>query len=140
MHTRGRLSIEGQVAAARNVLIMPSSRPEPPKGLTSQQAKHWREIVARMPANWFLTEALPILEAYCVQITRQRHLAAKINKLEQAGDSDDKQYLTMLRKENAGVRALAILATKLRLTPQSTTNKAKQKPVVPMRNPWEEEE
>jgi phage terminase small subunit len=138
MHTRGRLSAEGQVAA-RNVLIMPTSRPEPPKGLTSQQAKHWREIVARMPANWFLTEALPILEAYCVQITRQRHLAAKINKLEQAGADEDKEYAGLARRETAGVRALAILATKLRLTPQSTTNKAKQKPVVPMRNPWEEE-
>jgi phage terminase small subunit len=124
--------------AAQNVLVMPMSRPEPPPSrLTEEQALCWREIVARMPPNWFLPEALPVLEAYCVQITRQREVSAELNAPKGKGFSN--QRFKLLREENAGVKALVSLATKLRLTPQSTVSKNKQKPVVPMRKPWEDE-
>jgi hypothetical protein len=89
-----------------------------------------------MPPDWFLPEALPVLEAYCVQITRQREVAAELNT---KGKGFSNHRFKLLREENAGVKALVSLATRLRLTPQSTVSKNKQKPVVPMRKPWEDE-
>jgi phage terminase small subunit len=131
-----RMSPEAR-QAAQNVLVLPMSRPEPPPRLTEEQAKSWREIVERMPPNWFLPEALPVLEAYCVQITRQREVTAELNATKAKGFSNHR--FKLLREENVGVKTLLSLATKLRLTPQSTVSKNKQKPVVPMRKPWEDE-
>jgi phage terminase small subunit len=105
--------------------------------LNDEQAKHWREIVAKMPAHWFRTEALQVLEAYCVQIERRRLLAAKLNAMEKAGKSDSRQYADLEGRENVAVRALIHLATKLRLTPQSAYDKTKKRTVA-LRNPWEE--
>jgi phage terminase small subunit len=132
-----RMTPEGR-QAAQNVLVMPMSRPEPPPRLTEEQAQSWRGIVERMPPNWFLPEALPVLEAYCVQIARQREVTAELNGTKAKGFSNHR--FKLLREENAGVKALLSLATKLRLTPQSTVSKNKQKPVVPMRKPWEDGE
>jgi phage terminase small subunit len=131
-----RFTPEGH-KASQNVLMLPISRPDPPPSLTPEQAKFWREAVARMPPNWFLPEALPVLEAYCVQVTRQREISAQLNAWE--GKKFTSQHFKLLREENMGARQLMALSTKLRLTPQSTWTKKKQKPVVPMRKPWEDE-
>jgi hypothetical protein len=132
-----RLTPEGR-KATDNVLVMPISRPNPPPNLDKEQAKFWRATVERMPPNWFLPEALPVLEAYSVQVSRQRLLASQLNELIVAKDFGD-QYFRLLNEEHKGARALMSLATRLRLTPQSTYSKNKQKPVVPMKNPWEDD-
>jgi hypothetical protein len=127
----GRMSPEDQ--QAKNVLLgMTLSRPAAPATLTALQAAEWNIIVEQMPANWFKTEMLPLLEAYCVQIVRRRLVSAELNKLEERG----KVNIRLRREENVAVRALCQLATKLRLTPQSRYDKTK-KIAVPFRKPWE---
>jgi hypothetical protein len=82
---------------------------DPPPSLTPEQAKFWREAVARMPPNWFLPEALPVLEAYCVQVTRQREISAQLNAWE--GKKFTSQHFKLLREENMGARQLMALST-----------------------------
>jgi hypothetical protein len=48
MGSRGRKS-----AAALGVIHGIPQRPEPPDELTPEQAEEWREIVGRMPVDWF---------------------------------------------------------------------------------------
>ena len=73
MGTRGRKS-----AAELGVIPGIPQRPEPPDELTPQQAEEWREIVDRMPVDWFRREIHPLLCAYCRHICNARHIAGLI--------------------------------------------------------------
>jgi hypothetical protein len=104
------------------------------QSLTKEQGQIWREIVDALPATWFRPEMLPMLETYCVSLVRAREIAAQVAALGKSPEPSD-AYFKLLDRENLAHRAI-LLATKLRLTPQSAYLNTKARPEV-LRKPWE---
>jgi hypothetical protein len=97
-------------------------RPDPPEGLTEEQATLWRGIVKRMPSGWFQIEQQGLLAAYCQHASAARMLALFIDsfKREWLPDPDGlARFDKLLAMRERETRALASIATRLRLTPQS---------------------
>jgi hypothetical protein len=59
-----------------------------------------------------------------------------INAAEKVNEFDLAQYHSLLRAEEEQSRAIASLATRLRITQQSTYDKSKKKP-LDVKRPWE---
>jgi hypothetical protein len=136
MGNRGRVS-----AAALTVIgpggIEPIRRPEAPVELTDEQAEEWRAIVNRMPADWFTRETAPLLVQYCRTIVRARRLAQLLNNTEKSEELDVKEYRDLLRSEAEQSGVLMSLATKMRISQQSTYDKSKKKPAGGTTRPWD---
>ncbi len=117
MGTRGRKS-----AAELGVIRGIPQRPDAPAELTSEQAEEWREIVGRMPVDWFRREIHPLLCAYCRHICNARHIAGLIENARVADVADRKaltRYNRLLGMQERQSNALMGLATRMRLTNQS---------------------
>jgi hypothetical protein len=132
----------GRVSAAALTVIGPGGietvrRPEPPIELTDDQAEEWRAIVNRMPADWFTRETVPLLVQYCRTIVRARRLAQLLNNTEKSEELDVKEYRDLLRSEAEQSGVLMSLATKMRISQQSTYDKSKKKPAGGTTRPWD---
>lgn len=132
----------GRVSAAALTVIGPGGietirRPDPPAELTDEQAEEWRAIVNRMPADWFTRETEPLLVQYCRTIVRARRLAQLLNNTEKSEELDVKEYRDLLRSEAEQSGVLMSLATKMRISQQSTYDKSKKKPAGGTTRPWD---
>jgi hypothetical protein len=58
--------------------MIPGKRPSPPDDLTPEQQVEWEAIVARLPADWFSGENIPMLRELCRHICYARELAEEI--------------------------------------------------------------
>lgn len=105
-------------------------RPDAPYDLTDEQTAEWWAIVNRMPADWFPKETHPLLAQYCRHIVRARRLAQLIDAAEKGEQLDVKEYRDLLRSEEEQSRALSTLATKMRISQQTTYDKSKKKPTT----------
>lgn len=137
MATRGRKS------AASLSVITPGGleairRPDPPTELTVEQAHEWRSITNRMPADWFPRETHGMLAQYCRHLVAARRIAQLIDA-EEVGDFDLDRYDQLLKMQEREGRALSSLATRMRLTQQSTYSDKKGKGPVGggVKKPWE---
>jgi hypothetical protein len=138
MKTRGRDS------AAALAIVTPGSeltfitRPEPPSELTDEQAFEWREVVNRLPAEWFPRETWGLLAQYCRHVVAARRIAQLIAALEATdGTLDIGEYDRLLKMQEREGRALSSLATRMRLSQHSTYDKKKKKPIESTK-PWQE--
>lgn len=135
MGTRGRHS-----AASLTVIsssgIESVERPKPLLELSDEQQIEWRNIVNRMPADWFSAENLSMLAQLCRHITRARRIAQLLETEENRKEVDVKEYRDLLRSEEEQSRAISSLCTKMRLSQQTTYDKSKKKPVQ-TKKPWE---
>ena len=126
MGNRGRIS-----SSALSVIgpggIEATPRPKSPIELSDEQAEVWREIVNRMPADWFGPETIPLLVQYCRHVARARRFAYLLDVAEKAVDFDVDVYRDLCRSEEEQSRAIAALATKMRLSQQSSYDKSKKK-------------
>jgi hypothetical protein len=117
MGTRGRKS-----TAELSVIQGIPKRPVAPKELTREQAEEWREIVERMPVDWFPREIHPLLIQYCRHICNARHIARLI---EAAHDLDIGDRTALMRfnrllgMQERQTSALIGMATRMRITNQS---------------------
>ena len=112
-------------SAAALAVLPPASRiqrPEPPERLNKEEAEEWRTVVGRLPPEWFPAETLPMLEEYCIHVIRSRMIAewmkgfrAEFLMMADGLERVDK-LLAMGERE---AKAIAYLATKMRLTQQS---------------------
>jgi hypothetical protein len=135
MGTRGRRSAaELTVARTGPVDVVP--RPDAPYDLTDEQTEEWWAVVNRMPADWFPRETHGLLAQYCRHVVSARRVAQLITDAE-GQDALDLNRLDQLYKmqEREG-RALSSLATRMRITQQTTYDKSRKKPVE-TRKPWE---
>ena len=111
--------------------------PEPPKGLTSDQAQIWRTIVASVQPDWFTPSNSPLLEAYVRHVAASQRIAALI-EVEEASDAfnlaDFNRLLAMQERES---RALASLATKLRISRSAVDDRRKAPKPPSGPRPWE---
>ena len=138
MGSRGRSST-ASLSVVSSGPISALRRPSPPDELTDEQAITWREIVDRLPADWFQRENHPLLVQYCRHVVRARHLAQLVDAAQ--SEMDVLTYGKLLQAEEVQSRAIASLATRMRLTQHSTYDKKRTKPIgATIGKPWREEE
>ena len=126
MKQRGRKS-----AAKLSIVAGPSKRPEPPPSLTEDAARVWRDTVGAVRVDWIGPESFPVLEQFCRHVAIANQVAAAITSAEPYGENWARLVKIQLRES----QAIASLATKLRLTVQSTRTSRSTK-AAPTR-PWE---
>jgi len=152
MGARGRES--GQDISTRLATTAVQQRPEPPEELNAEQMAEWRAVVNRLPADWFPRETWGMLAQYCRHVVASNRIAQLINQME-AGlstivlnethpaddESDDcagfslKAYDKLLAMQEREGRAMSSLATRMRMTQQSTFDKERKKG-KPGARPW----
>ena len=137
MGARGPQSVERLALAA----IGPSGlevvhRPEPPLDLSDEQTVEWRDVVNRLPADWFGRETHALLVQYCRHVVAAKRVAQLVASIEADPEFNIANYDKALKMQEREGRAIAALATKMRIAQQSTYDKSKRKPAAG-RKPWE---
>lgn len=135
MQSRGRRSA-ASLAVISSSGIEAIERPRPPEDLNDEQAAEWISIINRMPADWFPRETHGMLAQYCRHIVAARRVAQLVNAAEADEDFNIKDYDRLLKMQEREGRAITSLATKMRLSQQTTYDKSKKKPGQ-TRKPWE---
>jgi hypothetical protein len=139
MTQRGRRSSDALVAEAVGPALQPVERPDAPYDLNDEQAEEWWGIVNRMPAGWFPRETHSMLAQLCRHIVRGRKVSQMTDEMEKLRGTDAfdfEVYCKLLAEEEKQTRTIASLATRMRITQQSTYDASKKKPVEGVR-PWE---
>lgn len=115
MIKRGRKS-----AASMQSIVLSHTRkaPQPPKELTEAAAKLWCDITKSLPADYFRSGDLPLLQSYCTAFDRKNQVDKLIAEHGVMYDGVPHPGLKISRDE-AGL--LASLAVKLRLCQSSRT-------------------
>lgn len=137
MGQRGRKSAQSLTVTTSGE-ISAVERPQPPDELTDEQAFEWRAIVNRMPADWFPRETWPLLIQYCRHIISARRICQVIGKLEQEEDFDFKAYSDALKIQARESQIITTLATKMRISQQSTYDKSRKKGSGGTSKPWDD--
>lgn len=130
MGVRGRPSTDELSTAT--VTHLPA-RPDPPRDLSGPEAIEWREIVHRLPADWFPRETHGLLAQYCRHVVASRRVAQLV---EGAGDDDVPALARLLRMQVAQSSAIAALASKMRLAQSATIDRRRVK-AAGGQKPWE---
>lgn len=115
------------------------NRPEPPEDLEPGERAIWREVIGRLPADWFTVECQPVLKQLCRHIRYADDLAGDMAAI--------RAIMTEIKQDSSGSMTVAdrmktfakmsgelhnlmrihirqshqigMLSTRLRLTPQS---------------------
>lgn len=136
MGTRGRTS-----AAALSVIsgdgIETIRRPDPPAELTEEQAEEWRAVVNRLSADWFPRETHGMLAQYCRHVVAARRIGQLIENTESAETVDIDEYDKLLKMQEREGRAISSLATRMRLSQQSTVRAESARKPKQVRKPWQ---
>lgn len=143
MGARGRKSADAlTVARASPVEIM--ERQRPPHDLSDEEVEIWAAVVQTEPADWLSPSTVPILAEYCRHVVSARRVAELIERALSDIDHETKQptlsvsdYDRLLKMQERESRAIATLATKMRIAQQSTTNHRGSKRPKAGRKPWE---
>jgi hypothetical protein len=130
MRKRGRVS--AAELATCQIGTSAKTRPEPPSSLSPGEKRTWREIVASLRADWFEPENLPLLAEYIRYATLSTRLACELRGIEVS----DPRFAPLCRQKLAAGNSLLRLATKLRLTIQSSTTTRTDKHAGPRPLPW----
>jgi hypothetical protein len=133
MPKRGRKSMAD--LAITPTSLGPVMRPDAPYDVTTEEAEEWWAITNRMPAEWFPRETHALLTNFCRHVVTARRISQLISVTETAEHLDIEMYDRLLRMRERESRAASSLATRLRMTQQSTIDLRTQKPVLPPA-PW----
>ena len=135
MGARGRVSSAALSVTASQVQTL--SRPDAPYDLTDEETEVWWSVVNAMPADWFPVETHGLLTSYCRHVVRERRLAQLIGQAESATTLDVPEYERLLKMMARETQSLATLATRMRLSQQSSYDRKKTKAAKFTKPPWE---
>jgi hypothetical protein len=118
------MGVRGPKSAASLAVVrsLADARPAAPASLTEPQGDTWRAIVNRMPADWFRVETHGLLAAYCQHASAAVAMAGMIDSFQPEWWRDDdglKRFDKLLAMRERETKAMASIATKLRMTPQA---------------------
>lgn len=136
MEKRGRKSAASLSVVSVTDAIEVIRRPVPPSELTDEQAFEWKAVTSRLPADWFPRETHGLLAQYCRHVVSARRIAELIAGDEQAENFDIENYDRLLKMQEREGRALSSLATRMRISQQTSYDKSKKKPDIGP-NPWD---
>ena len=112
-------------------------RPRPPARLNDAERDIWLAVVNDLPADWFGAASLPVLAQYCAHVVEAQRLGVLIERAVVDPDLRIADYDRLLRMRERESRAMASLATKMRITNQSTRNHRGNRVSGGARKPWE---
>lgn len=138
MAQRGRKSASALAVRSAASAIETIPRPDAPYDLTDEESDVWRGVIDSMPADWFSASTFPLLVQYCRHIVRSHRVAQLVNEAEKSETLDVSSYNALLVMQDRESRAIATLATKMRLAQQSTIAPDKKKAgAIGMKRPWQ---
>lgn len=149
MKQRGRKGVDQQQALAIAEISVGAldrvERQRPPHDLTDEEVEVWVSIVNEEQADWFSAGSVPLLAQLCRHVVHARRIAELLERA--MGDIDPEtklptlsvqDYDRLLRMQDRESRVAMLLATKLRITPQSLINKrGNHKTNAAARKPWQ---
>jgi hypothetical protein len=144
---RGRRSSASLTVVPALVGAVPRQRA--PSELSKEQAGIWNAVVAAEPADWFSGSTRPLLVQFCRHIIAARRVAEMVATLEadiatKSAEQSERLAVMLsaakaldrlLKMQERESRAIASLATKMRITQQATTNHRGNK--IEAKKPWE---
>jgi hypothetical protein len=133
---RGRTSV-AELTVAKTATIQVMDRPKPPHDLSDEEVEVWAAVTSSQAADWFDPSNLPLLTQYCRHVIRARHLGEWIERASSSPDLAIEDYDRLLKMQQRESGAIAMLATKMRISQQSTTNHRGNKKPSQARKPWE---
>ena len=120
-------------------VVETTPRPAPPEELSNEEVEEWRAVVDRLPADWFARETHALLIQYCRHVVTARRIRQLIAKLEAEEDFALKDWEAALKMQQRESAILASLATKMRISQQSSYDKSKKKGSGGTSKPWDAE-
>ena len=136
MGTRGRTS-GAELAIATKTPLETSERVRPPHDLTDEAVEVWVKVVNSEPASWFTPATMPLLAQYCRHVIEARRIGELIERATGDKNLSVQDYDKLLSMQGRESNALALLATKMRLAQQSTSNHRGNKKTTATRKLWE---
>jgi hypothetical protein len=143
MQKRGRKSA-ASLELATVSMIETIERPQCPHDLNDEESEVWFTVINRLPADWFPAETHPILSQYCRAVVQSRRVAELIERALSDLDPDTKEptltvsaYDRLLKMQVRQSASIAMLATKMRISQQATTNHRGNKKQISPKKPWE---
>ncbi len=139
MKQPGRKSTAQLEVVGRAKVVEKIDRPKPPREMNTEQGEVWSPIVDALPPEWFPPETHQSLVSYCRHVVQARRIAELIDAEVEGGDDFDlRRYDKLLAMQERESRAMSSLATRMRLTQQSTYDKEKSKGKGRgMKRPWD---
>ena len=122
----------------RSGLVDVVDRPAPPPELSPEHARVWVQVTEALPADWFGAETLGLLTQYCRHTVTASRVAAMIvaAELDESTTIEDLDRLYKMQEREG--RALSSLATRMRMTQQTTYHQGKTKgKKQPAKKPWQ---
>ena len=136
MKQRGR---KGMLSVVQDSSVSAVERPEPMGDLTPEQRIVWVNTVNSLPADWFPQETHLTLAQYCRHIVTAGHVSQMIEQMESQDEVDVTAYDKLLKMQERETRIILSLATKMRMTQQSTYDREKTKGhSAKVSRPWED--
>lgn len=111
-------------------------RPAAPDGLTDEEATVWDQTVGSEPAELVRPAVHGLLAEYCRHTVRGRRIAEMVGQAERAQPLDVMLLDRLYKMAERESRAASSIASRLRLTPQSTVSRKIARPPLVAR-PWE---
>jgi hypothetical protein len=112
-------------------------RQRAPHDLTDEETEVWASVVNTEAADWFSPSTVPLLAQYCRHVVSSRRIAELIEKATSDPELSIVDYNRLLKMQRSESEAIAMLATKMRIAQQSTTNHRGNKTSSASRKPWE---
>ena len=134
MKTRG-LTSRAALSVVPHSVVEIVDRPGPPDELSDEQAAEWRAVVDRLPADWFPRETHGLLVAYCRHVVTLRRIGQMISAAENDRDTTIEDFDKLYRMQEREGRAMSSLATRMRVSQQSTMKHEQARKPAPARRP-----
>jgi hypothetical protein len=136
------MGARGRKSAASLLLPKPAKpdvveRQRPPHHLTDEEVEVWADVVNAESADWFSPSTVPILAQYCRHVVQAKRLGELLERATSDPALTIDNYDRLLKMQERESRAIASLATKMRISQQSTTNHRGNKRPIATRKPWE---
>jgi hypothetical protein len=132
---RGRKSLASLTVSSGVTDIV--QRQQAPHDLSDEEVEVWAGVVNAFPADWFTAATVPLLAQYCRHAIHARRIAELLDKSMSDPDMPIKAYADLLKLQIDQSAVLASLATKMRISQQSTTNHRGNSIKTSTKKPWE---
>lgn len=137
MAKRGRKSAAELQVFSPNLAVI--ERLKAPHDLSDEETEVWHAVAGAKSADWFDAATAPLLAQYCRHTVHARRIAEMIEKYVDQEGFTLKAYNAMLVMQQRESAAMASLATKMRISQQSTTNHRgnRVQGAAAVRKPWD---
>jgi hypothetical protein len=135
MKQRGRPSAVSLETLTSPIQVV--ERPAAPHDLNDEEVEVWAKVISSQPADWFDPGNLPLLTQYSRHVVQARRLAELVERATSDPDLSLQSYDRLLIMQDRESKAIANLATKMRISQQATTNHRGNRKPTSGRKLWE---